>query len=208
MIARWFRACVKKSIKESICWILDWAFFYHPPFQWMKTRALNGFFGAQIAPDCVLMPGVRAINWRHVRVEAGTYLADRVDLRSHGPITIGAWSSIGSDVVLVSGGHATSDLAPTSSPIVIGKGVFIGARAMILEGVTIGDHAMIGAGAIVSRSIPSLAIAVGSPARVIAYRQVPERVWTVTGFRNLEGEVLQESPADFSSPALSIHDAA
>ena len=194
MIALWFFACVKKSIKELLCWSLDRAFFYHPPFQWLKTRALNGFFGARIASDCILMPGVRAVNWRHVRVEAGAYLADRVDLRSHGPITIGRWSTIGSDVVVVSGGHSTVDLASTSSPISIGKGVFVGARAMILEGVTIGDHAMIGAGAIVTRDVPSLAIAVGSPAKVIAYRNRPMRVWTVGGMRELEDEIAPMMP--------------
>jgi acetyltransferase-like isoleucine patch superfamily enzyme len=193
MIARWFYLSMKKSVKESLCWILDWSFFYHPPFQWIKARALNGFFGAQLASDCILMPGVRAVNWRNVRMDSGVYLADGVNLRSHGPIRIGPWSSIGPDVLLASGGHSTGDLAPTNSPITIGKGVFVGARALILEGVTIGDHAMIGAGTIVSRSIPPLAIAVGSPAKVIAYRNAPERVWTVAGMIDLKTEVLHEA---------------
>ena len=207
MIARWFYVAMKKSVKESLCWILDWPFFYHPPFQWIKTRALNGFFGANLAPDCVLMPGVRAVNWRNVSLDFGAYLADGVNLRSHGPIKIGPWTTIGPEAMLASGGHSTSDLAPTNSPITIGKGVFVGARALILEGVTIGDHAMIGAGAIVVRNVPPLAIAVGSPAKVIAYRDMPERVWTVTGMRDLKGEVFRDVPSDASCPAFSTHDA-
>jgi len=198
---------MKKSVKESLCWILDWPFFYHPPFQWIKARALNRLFGAKLASDCVLMPGVRAVNWRNVSIDSGAYLADGVNLRSHGPIRIGRWTTVGPEAMLASGGHSTGDLSPTHSPITIGKGVFVGARAMILEGVTIGDHAMIGAGAIVVRDVPPLAIAVGSPARVVAYRDMPERVWTITGMRNLKSEVLQDIPSDPSRPAFSTHDA-
>ncbi|OIP58227.1 MAG: acetyltransferase [Candidatus Levybacteria bacterium CG_4_10_14_0_2_um_filter_36_16] len=53
------------------------------------------------------------------------------------------------------------------APIVIGKGVWIGTHAIILPGVTIGDGAVIGAGAIVTKSVPSFSVAVGNPAKVI-----------------------------------------
>ena len=56
-------------------------------------------------------------------------------------------------------------------PIRIGNSVWIGAGAIILPGVTIGDHAVIGAGAIVNRDIPANCVAVGNPARVI--RTIP-----------------------------------
>jgi len=207
MIARWLYLSAKGSCKVLLCWMLDWSFFYEPPFNRIKVRVLNGFFGAQLAPDCILMPGVRAVNWRNVRADSGVYLADGVKLRSHGPITIGPWSSLAPEVMVASGGHSIRDLAPTSSPITIGKGVFVGARALILEGVTIGDHAMIGAGAIVVRDIPPLAVAVGSPARVVAYRNVPERVWTVAGMIDLKADVLQDAPSRLSCPAFPTHDA-
>jgi len=48
-----------------------------------------------------------------------------------------------------------------SSPIVIGHGVWIGAKSIILGGVTIGDNAVIVAGAIISKDIPANAIVVG-----------------------------------------------
>ena len=103
--------------------------------------------------------------------------------------------------------HSTGDLAPTHSPITIGQGVFVGARALILEGVTIGNHAVIGAGAIVVRDVPPLAIAVGCPAKVVAYRDMPMRVWTVAGMIDLKGEVLQDVSSAPSCPAFSTHDA-
>jgi acetyltransferase-like isoleucine patch superfamily enzyme len=206
MIAKWLHLSMKRSCKASLCWMLDWSLFYEPPFAWIKARALNEFLGAKLAPDCILMRGVRSVNWRNISMDSGAYLGDGVNLRSHGPIRIGRWTTIGPEAMLASGGHSTSDLAPTHSPITIGKGVFVGARALILEGVTIGDHAMIGAGAIVVRDVPPLAIAAGSPAKIVAYRDMPERVWTVAGMRNLKGEVLQDVPSDPSCPAFSTHD--
>jgi chloramphenicol O-acetyltransferase type B len=58
----------------------------------------------------------------------------------------------------------------TKGDVVVGNDVLIGAEALILSGVTIGDGAVIGARAIVTRNIPSYAIAVGNPARVVKKR--------------------------------------
>jgi len=57
-------------------------------------------------------------------------------------------------------------------PVVIGRGVFIGARAIILKGVTIGDRAIVGAGAVVTTDVPARHIAVGNPARVFPNAQL------------------------------------
>lgn len=53
------------------------------------------------------------------------------------------------------------------APIAIGDNVYIGIRAIILPGVTIGANSVIGAGAVVTRSIPENSVAVGVPAKVI-----------------------------------------
>jgi len=55
--------------------------------------------------------------------------------------------------------------------ITIGKDCWIGVNVVISPGVTIGDGAVIGANAVVTKDIPDYAIAVGTPARVIAYRE-------------------------------------
>jgi len=60
-----------------------------------------------------------------------------------------------------------SDAVRCSKPIVIGRGVFIGARAIILKGVSIGDRAVVAAGAVVTKDVPSLVIVGGNPAKII-----------------------------------------
>ena len=96
--------------------------------------------------------------------------------------TISAASAvtIGSHVMLGSGCLVTdSDAHPVdpeerrqggtgvSKPIVIEDDVFIGARAIILKGVTIGRGSVVGAGAVVSRSVPAYSVVVGNPAKVV-----------------------------------------
>ena len=54
-----------------------------------------------------------------------------------------------------------------AKPIVVGHGVWIGAGAVILPGVTIGEHAVVGAGAIVTKDVPAGVIVAGNPARIV-----------------------------------------
>lgn len=61
--------------------------------------------------------------------------------------------------------------------VVIGNGCWIGEKVCILSGVTIGEKCIIGAGSIVTRSIPSYSIAVGNPARIIKQYNFQTKRW-------------------------------
>lgn len=89
-----------------------------------------------------------------------------------GGITIGNDVMIGPKVTLVSAGHPISPAdrrSITTAPIVIGNNVWIGAAATVLQGVTIGDDAVVAAGAVVSRDVPEGTMVAGVPARVIKH---------------------------------------
>lgn len=61
----------------------------------------------------------------------------------------------------------------------IGNDVWIGERAIILGGIRIGDGAVVGAGAIVTKDVPAYAIVGGVPAKIIRYRFAPETIQTL-----------------------------
>ena len=67
-----------------------------------------------------------------------------------------------------------NDPLTSARPIKIGRGVFIGARAIILKGVTIGDRAVVGAAAVVTKDVPAYHVAVGNPARVFPPKNAAE----------------------------------
>lgn len=69
-------------------------------------------------------------------------------------------------------GRSLDRLHTKSAPVKIGEDVMIGARSIILKGVTIGDRAVIGAGSVVSKDIPADCIAAGNPCRVIKQKSL------------------------------------
>jgi acetyltransferase-like isoleucine patch superfamily enzyme len=90
-------------------------------------------------------------------------------------VEIGDDTVLGAEVLITDTDHHSIGEAPSryprtkaaTAPIVIGRGVFIGARAIILKGVRIGDGAAIGAGAVVTRDVPAGTIVAGNPARIL-----------------------------------------
>ncbi len=96
-------------------------------------------------------------------------------------IHIGNKVMFGPYVTLIGGGHNTAEVGrfmfdvKTKRPgddrgIVIGDDVWVGVRAIILRGVRIGRGSIVGAGAVVTRSVPPYSVVVGSPARVVKFR--------------------------------------
>lgn len=86
---------------------------------------------------------------------------------------------MGPDVMILSGSHnyEKTDIsmreqgAPERRPVVIGDDVWIGARSIILPGVRVGSHAIIGAGSIVTKDVPEWGIVGGNPAKLIRMRK-------------------------------------
>lgn len=112
-------------------------------------------------------------------IEIGDFSGLGLNCRVSGPLTIGHNVMMGPDVMIYTQNHNFSD---TSIPMIkqgntekkkvtIGNDVWIAARVIILPGVTVGDGAVIGAGAVVTKDVPPYAIVAGNPAKVIKYRK-------------------------------------
>ncbi len=88
------------------------------------------------------------------------------------PVRIGENVFIAPGVCIACAGHSIDPVQraegiSTSKPITIGKDVWIGANAVICGGVTIGEGSVIGAGSVVTKDIPPMVVAAGSPCKVI-----------------------------------------
>ncbi|MGX7668097.1 acyltransferase [Flavobacterium pedocola] len=97
------------------------------------------------------------------------YANNDVEINCFKSITIGHQVAISKGVIIRdSDNHVLNGQSDkVAAPIVIGNHVWIGLRAVILKGVTIGDGAVIAAGAVVTRDVPANSIVAGVPARVI-----------------------------------------
>ena len=106
-----------------------------------------------------------------------------IDCRLHGPVDIGDDVMMAPGVVIYGSAHGTNvdrpmweQSYPPERRVTIKNDVWIGTRAIILPGVTIGSHAIIGAGAIISRDVKDGECVVGSVGRVIRVRDVSPEV--------------------------------
>jgi len=109
-----------------------------------------------------------------IEIGDGAQINNNAFFKSEGPgIRIGARALLGSEVTIYDSDF--HDLRaeqrrggqPSMAAVELGENVFIGDRVMILKGVRIGANSVIGAGSVVSSSIPEGVIAAGAPARVI-----------------------------------------
>jgi len=88
------------------------------------------------------------------------------------PITIGDGTQVGPNVQIYAADHPRDPKARLAGlecgkPIAIGKNVWIGGGAILLPGITVGDHAIIGAGSVVTQDVAPGATVAGNPARVV-----------------------------------------
>jgi len=109
-----------------------------------------------------------------VYIEEGVKIGKNVKIRPFTFIPTGV--TIEDDVFIGPNVTFTNDKRPKVRgewellPTVVKRGAAIGAGAVILPGITIGEFALVGAGAVVTKDVPPRAIVVGNPARVVGYR--------------------------------------
>ena len=143
------------------------------PTQGEKRAALLREMFAEIGDGCYIEPPLHA-NWggRHVHFGKNIYANFHLTLVDHTDIYVGDDTMFGPNVTVATAGHPIlpalrEQVYQYNMPVFIGRNCWIGAGAILLPGVHIGDGTVIGAGSVVTKDIPANVVAVGNPCRVL-----------------------------------------
>ena len=137
-----------------------------------RTEMLKEMF-AEIGEDCYIEPPFHS-NWggHHVHFGKSVYANFGLTMVDDTHIYVGDYTMFGPNVVVATAGHPIlpelrEKAYQYNMPVHIGRNCWIGAGAIILPGVTIGDNTVIGAGSVVTKDIPANVVAVGNPCKVL-----------------------------------------
>jgi acetyltransferase-like isoleucine patch superfamily enzyme len=126
--------------------------------------------------NCGLFSGVRFECWQgaQITVGDGTYLNRGAEIVAADSVTIGRDCKIARDVIIMdTDQHELPGQGLLVAPVVIEDRVWIGARAIVLKGVTVGHDAIIAAGAVVTRDVPPRTVVAGVPAKPVSRTAMP-----------------------------------
>ena len=152
---------------------------YHTP---EELREIMGrLIGKQVDRSFRMFPPFYTDFGKNITIGKDVFINSGCHFQDQGGIEIGDGALIGHNVVLATINH---DLNPKGNrknhyaPIRIGAHVWIGSNATILPGVTIGDWAVVAAGAVVIQDVPAMTVVGGVPAKVLKVIQEEERYET------------------------------
>lgn len=133
---------------------------------------LSELFGYPVPESLRVFPPLYADFGKNITVGENVFINACCHFQDHGGITIGDGCQIGHNVVFATLNHGLvpEDRKTTyPAPIQLGKNVWVGSNSTILQGVTIGDNAVVAAGAVVTKDVEANAVVGGVPARFIRY---------------------------------------
>ena len=173
------------EIVRMICVCSYYAFAQYLPSSYIRGCGIFGkirskicsFMFARCGKDVVIQPGVFFFSGKNISIGDRSSIGEKAYLS--GPIYLGNDVMMGREVVMMTRNHCFSrtDIPmdqqgyQTVKAIRIGNDVWIGARVMILPGITVGDGAILAAGSVVTKDVREFAIVGGNPAKIIKMRK-------------------------------------
>jgi putative colanic acid biosynthesis acetyltransferase WcaF len=131
-------------------------------------------FGARVGTGVVIRPGVRVKFPWNLIVGDNCWIGEESWIDNLAAVSLGNDVCLSQGAYLCTGNHDWSDpsFGLIVKPIRIEDGGWVGARAVLAPGVSLGEEAIAGMGSVVTRNIPSQEIHAGNPARFISYRKL------------------------------------
>ena len=169
--------------EQNACLELLYTFNQTRPSEQEKRNQLLKQMFAEIGKNCYIEPPFHAnFGGKHVHFGKNIYANFNLTMVDDGHIYVGDYTMFAPGVIVATAGHPIlPELRETvyqyNMPVHIGKNCWIGAGAIILPGVTIGDQVVVGAGSLVTKDLPSNVVAVGNPCRVIREINEHDRVY-------------------------------
>ena len=164
--------------EQTACLDRLYDFNHTRPTEQEKRQALMKEMFAEIGENCYIEPPFHA-NWggKHVHFGKNVYANFNLTMVDDTHIYVGDFTMFAPNVTVATAGHPIDPALREralqyNAPVHIGRNCWIGAGALIMPGVTIGDNTVIGAGSVVTKDIPSGVVAVGNPCRVM--REITE----------------------------------
>ncbi|GAB3735949.1 sugar O-acetyltransferase [Hymenobacter agri] len=133
-------------------------------------RRLGDIIGTEIDPSTTIFPPFHTNFGRFIRLGKRVFINHACSFLDIGGITLEDDVMIGPRVNLTSENHPLDPEHRTTlllAPVIIRRNAWIGAGATILPGVTVGENAVVAAGAVVNRDVPANTVVAGIPARMV-----------------------------------------
>lgn len=143
---------------------------------WRLRKCMLKFINAEIGEDTYIDRHCYFMDPNRLHIESGSHINRQCTLDARGGLFIGNNVSVSHGVMIMTGSHDinTSDFQVNYKPIVIDDYVWIGCGAIILQGIKIGEGAIVAAGSVVSKDVDPYSIVAGVPAKNIGERKNKE----------------------------------
>ncbi|MEM7040372.1 MAG: WcaF family extracellular polysaccharide biosynthesis acetyltransferase [Bacteroidota bacterium] len=172
----WYKTGASK-LKWALWFLFNGMFVLNPlnPFGSLRKAVLR-LFGAKIGKGVVLKHRVNVkFPWR-LEIGDYTWIGEAVWIENQGDVKIGKHCCLSQGAVLMTGNHnykkPTFDLIV--KPITLEDGVWIGAGAMVTQGVTCGSHAVLGVNSVASKDLAPYTIYAGHPCEEVRKREMKD----------------------------------
>ncbi len=144
----------------------------HIPAHWLRNLIYRRLFRLSLGRGAVIYGGARLRDPWNIRIGEGSVVGELAILDGRGGLTLGAHVNLSSGVWIWTMDHAMNhpDFAARTAPVTIGDYAWISCRAVILPGVSIGQGAVVAAGAVVTQDVLPHTVVGGVPARAIGNR--------------------------------------